>query len=110
MQAAMLLRERFCVHAVLNVIGPAGFAMAETAALRSGMPREARANGAAILAKRNAPFSSSTINALHAGVAAGRWSGCNIPLRGRPMRGRRHVCRIARVTDRCAILCLRRKI
>ncbi len=76
----MPLRERFCVYAVPNVIGPAGFAIAETAALRSGMPRKARANGAAILAKRNTPFSSSTVNALHAGVAAGRWSGCNIPL------------------------------
>jgi len=30
----MLLRERFCVYAVPNVIGPAGFAIAETAALR----------------------------------------------------------------------------
>jgi hypothetical protein len=106
MQTAMPLRERFCVYAVPNVIGPAGFAMAETAALRSGMARKACANGAAILAKRNTPFSSSTINALHAGVAAGRWNGCNSPFRGAaPMRGRRHVRPIARLARRGAILC-----
>jgi hypothetical protein len=94
MQAAMPLRERFCVYAAPNVIGPAGFAMAETAALRSGMPRKARANGRRHFGKTKYPFffehiqcpARSAIDAWHHGWPLERLQQSSP--RARQMRGR----------------------
>jgi len=80
MQTIMPSRERFCVYAAPNVSGPAGFAMAETVALRSGMPREARANGRRHFGKTKYPFFFEHIQCP---VRRRRWSGCNSSLRGR---------------------------
>jgi hypothetical protein len=111
MQTIMPSRERFCVYAAPNVSGPAGFAMAETVALRSGMPREARANGRRHFGKTKYPFFFEHIqcparSAMDAGIAAGRWSGCNSSLRGRAKCAAGDRVRlIARLARRGAILC-----
>jgi len=106
MQTIMPSRERFCVYAAPNVSGPAGFAMAETVALRSGMPREARANGRRHFGKTKYPFFFE-----HNQCAARRRRGWplerlqQLSPRARQMRGRRQVRLIARLARRGAILC-----
>ena len=66
-------RERPRAHAALNINGSAGLLWSKRRQCDPECRTKPAPTAAAILAKRNTPFSSSRINAPHVDAGAGRW-------------------------------------
>ena len=77
LRVAMPSRQQPRAHAAPYVTGPAELPRPKQRRCGPECHTKPAPTAAAILAKRNTPFSSSRINTLHAGVGGRRWSGRN---------------------------------